>query len=420
MSITAKLSTVKLDTEKEAKQPAPNDAKLRYGGDVVHFSPETDIVREDGVLTVSKQAQADSDYPQWLPTWDPKLRFDDEPRFSHVDRGFFADPQLRRLFPEEGDHKVKNITPKLGSEVEGVQLSQLTPDQKDDLALFVAQRGVVVFRDQDLRDRPLEEVKKFGQYFGPLHIHQTSGAPDGFPEFHIVYKRPGASKALENRISVPAWHSDTTYELQPPGTTFFGVIEGPEAGGDTLFANAIEAYERLSPSFQKFLDGLRLIHSAKAQAQAAISQGSIQRKNFTPETVHPLVRYHPVLGKRSIYANKVFGTRIIGLKQEESDLILNFIQNFIATALDLQVRANYKPGTVVAWDNRTVYHSPVFDFNYDAPVRHCFRITPIAERPIGSKEEYESWSPNGKEPTVEEWEELYADGVPDLKSVLFS
>ncbi|CAY68806.1 Fe(II)-dependent sulfonate/alpha-ketoglutarate dioxygenase, involved in sulfonate catabolism for use [Komagataella phaffii GS115] len=396
MSITAKLSTVNLNTDKEAKQAAINDKKIRYGGDVVHFSPGTDIVREDGVLTVSKQAQAESKYPQWLPTWDPKLRFDDEPRFSHVDRGFFADPELKRLFPQGGDHKLKNLTPKLGTEVEGVQLSQLTPEQKDDLALFVAQRGVVVFRDQDLRDRPLEEIKKFGQYFGPLHIHQTSGAPDGFPEFHIVYKRPGASKALENKISVPAWHSDTTYELQPPGTTF-----------------------SVLSKVQKQVETHCLLMQLKLTS-AALSQGSIQRKNFTPETVHPLVRYHPVLGKRSIYANKVFGTRIIGLKQEESDLILDFIQFFIAAALDLQVRANYKPGTVVAWDNRTVYHSPVFDFDYDAPVRHCFRITPIAERPVGSKEEYESWSPNGEEKTVEEWEELYAGGVPDLKTVLSS
>ncbi|AOA62456.1 Alpha-ketoglutarate-dependent sulfonate dioxygenase [Komagataella phaffii CBS 7435] len=384
--------------------------------DAIHFSPSSDIVREDGVLTVSKKAQETSNYPQWLPTWDPKLSFEDEPPFSHVDRGFFADPGLKRLFPEGGAHKISNITPKLGSKVEGVQLSQLTPDQKDDLALFVAQRGVVVFRDQDLRDKDLGEVKKFGQHFGPLHIHQTSGAPEGYPEFHITFKRAGPPNTFRNKISAPGWHSDVTYELQPAGITFFGLIEGPEAGGDTLFADAIEAYERLSPSFQKFLDGLRLIHSARAQAEDSLKKGSIQRKKFTSETVHPLIRYHPVLNKRSIFA-KAFGTKIVGLKQEESDLILNFIQRFIATALDLQLRASYEPGTVVAWDNRRVFHSAVNDFGEDDPARHCFRITPLAERPVGSKEEYESWSPNGRERTVEEWEDLYKDGIPNLKEI---
>ncbi|AOA61597.1 Alpha-ketoglutarate-dependent sulfonate dioxygenase [Komagataella phaffii CBS 7435] len=411
-------ATLKPVLKNQSKAVTYEKRNATGGADAIHFSPSTDLIREDGVLTVSKEAQKASGYPQWLPTWDPKLsfKFEDEPAFSHVDRGFFADPHLKRLFPEDGGQEIRNLTPKLGSEVRGVQLSQLSPSQKDDLALYVAQRGVVVFRDQDLRDKNLQEVKEFGQYFGPLHIHQTSGAPEGFPEFHITYRRAGPSKPFINKIASIAWHSDITYELQPAGVTFFGLIEGPEAGGDTLFADAIEAYERLSPTFQKFLDGLRLIHSARLQAADSLAKGSIQRKKFTSETVHPLVRYHPVLGKKSIYA-KAFGTRIIGLKQEESDLVLNFIQNFIATAQDLQLRASYEPGTVVAWDNRRVFHSAVNDLTDKDAARHCFRITPLAERPVGSKEEYETWSPNDRERTVDEWERLYENGVPSLSSV---
>ncbi|AOA60427.1 Alpha-ketoglutarate-dependent sulfonate dioxygenase [Komagataella phaffii CBS 7435] len=376
-----------------------------------HFFPENDSVRTDGVLTVSREAKEASLYPQWLPTWNPELKFVDEPAFNHVDRGFFADPELRRLFPQNGKHDIKKLTPKFGSVVEGIQLSELSNDQKDDLALFVAQRGVVVFRDQNLKDKSLSEVKKFGQHFGPLHIHQTSGAPEGHPEFHISYKRSGRTRSFEKKVSAMTWHSDVTYELQPPGTTFFGILEGPESGGDTAFADTIEAYERLSPTFQNFLSGLRLIHSAKAQAEDSLARGSIQRKKFTSENVHPLVRYHPVLGKKSIFA-KAFGTRIIGLKQEESDLILQFIENHIATALDLQLRASYEPGTVVAWDNRRALHSALFDFLPVDSVRHCFRITPIAERPVGSREEYENWSPSNEERTVEEWEQLYQNGIP--------
>jgi alpha-ketoglutarate-dependent taurine dioxygenase len=58
-----------------------------------------------------------------------------------------------------------------------------------------------------------------------------------------------------------AWHSDVTYEKQPPGTTFLYVLDGPESGGDTLFCNQVKAYERLSPEFRKRLHGLTALHS---------------------------------------------------------------------------------------------------------------------------------------------------------------
>nr|CAY67029.1 Alpha-ketoglutarate-dependent sulfonate dioxygenase [Komagataella pastoris] len=353
-----------------------------------HFFPENDSVRTDGVLTVSREAKEASLYPQWLPTWNPELKFVDEPAFNHVDRGFFADPELRRLFPQNGKHDIKKLTPKFGSVVEGIQLSELSNDQKDDLALFVAQRGVVVFRDQNLKDKSLSEVKKFGQHFGPLHIHQTSGAPEGHPEFHISYKRSGRTRSFEKKVSAMTWHSDVTYELQPPGTTFLEFWKAPRVGEIQL-----------------------LQIPSRHMREDSLARGSIQRKKFTSENVHPLVRYHPVLGKKSIFA-KAFGTRIIGLKQEESDLILQFIENHIATALDLQLRASYEPGTVVAWDNRRALHSALFDFLPVDSVRHCFRITPIAERPVGSREEYENWSPSNEERTVEEWEQLYQNGIP--------
>jgi alpha-ketoglutarate-dependent taurine dioxygenase len=126
------------------------------------------------------------------------------------------------------------------------------------------------FRDQDLADLPIQEALDFGSYFGRHHIHPTSGAPAGFPEIHLVHRGADDTTArdfFEERTNSITWHSDVTYELQPPGTTFLYLLDGPAAGGDTLFANQAEAYRRLSPEFQKRLHGLKAVHSGKLRGQ---------------------------------------------------------------------------------------------------------------------------------------------------------
>lgn len=187
----------------------------------------------------------------------------------------------------------------------GVQLSQLSDAGKDQLALFAAQRNVVVFRDQDFGDLPIEKAKEIGGYFGRHHIHPTSGAPPGHPEVHVVHRgaddRSGET-LLETRNSTVAWHSDVTYEKQPPGTTFLYILDTPSTGGDTLFCNMVEAYRRLSPGFRERLHGLMAVHSGIEQADSAKARDSVLRRE--PVTsVHPLVRTHPATGDKALYIN---------------------------------------------------------------------------------------------------------------------
>ena len=196
--------------------------------------------------------------------------------------------------------KVEDITSSIGAEVFGVQLSQLDDKGKDELALFVAQKKVVAFRDQvrtalllgtdvslltfacqDFASLPIEKALEFGRYFGRLHVHPTSGAPAGYPEVHIVHR--GADdqsfrQFFTNRTNSTAWHSDVTYEHQPPGTTILWSLDVPEVGGDTLFANQAKAYERLSPAFRERLAGLKAVHSGYEQATAAEQKGSFVRR----------------------------------------------------------------------------------------------------------------------------------------------
>lgn len=201
--------------------------------------------------------------------------------------------------------QVVDLTPSIGSEVRGIQLSQLSNAGKDQLARFVAERKVVAFRGQDFAKLPVKDALAWAGYFGRHHIHPTSGSPAGYPEVHLVHRSAGDTSAQElfqTRTSSVAWHSDVSYEEQPPGTTFLYVLDKPETGGDTLFVNAVEAYNRLSPLFQERLHGLQAVHSGIEQVNSAKARGSLVRREPV-YNVHPIVRTHPVTGEKAIYVN---------------------------------------------------------------------------------------------------------------------
>ncbi|KAF8002589.1 taurine dioxygenase/sulfonate dioxygenase [Metschnikowia aff. pulcherrima] len=360
------------------------NAKSPHSGDFdTHFNKETDQITSEGILTVNDRYIKEAKFPDFLPTWDPSQKYKPLKFFKHEDPGARADPSFPNLFPKDSEHQTKRVTPKLGSEVRGIQISELNDQGKDELALLVAERGVVIFRDQNFAEKGPQFAVEFGKHFGRLHIHPTSGAPLNHPELHITYRRADPTefdRVFSQRTSAISWHSDVSYELQPPGTTFFSVLDGPDAGGDTIFADTEEAYNRLSPEFQKRLQGLHVLHSSEQQALNSRDQGGIERR--TPvSNVHPLIRTHPVTGRKNIFLNRPFARRIVELKEEESDYLLSFLYSHIELSHDLQLRASWEPRSVVIWDNRRVVHSAVID--WDTPVsRHAFRITPQAERPV--------------------------------------
>lgn len=317
-------------------------------------------------------------HPHYLPYWDD-VKYPPHEPFEEVEHGKDADPSFPNLLKGAD---ARDVTANIGAEVRGVQLSKLDKAGKDELALFVAQKKVVAFRDQDFASLPIQEALEFAEYYGPSHVHPASGAPKGFPGVHIVHrsaKDTTAATFFEERTNSITWHSDVTYELQPPSTTFLYLLDGPTAGGDTLFANLAVAYQRLSPEFRKRLHGLKAVHSAHEQAKAALARGSIVRREPIA-TVHPIVRTHPVTGEKALFVNPQFTRRIVGYKKEESDHLLNFLYQHIALGADLQARMKWEKNTVVVWDNRVTAHTAILDWT-DGHRRHLARLTPRAERP---------------------------------------
>lgn len=325
---------------------------------------------------------APASFPHYLPVWDNEKGVKYEPLkpFKHVEHGKNADVTFPNLL-KSGSH-IENITSSIGAEVRGVQLSSLSDTGKDELALLVAQKKVVAFRDQDLASLPIEKALEYGRYFGRLHIHPASGAPAGYPEVHLVHRGAEDTSAQDffsNRTNSIAWHSDNSYEQQPPGTTFLYALDVPEAGGDTLFLNQAKAYQRLSPAFRERLHGLKAVHSGYEQAESAIARGGVVRRDPV-SSIHPLIRTHPATGEKALYVNPQFTRYIIGFKKEESDYLLKFLYDHMAFSQDLQCRVKWAPGTVVVWDNRVTAHSAQIDWD-NGERRHIARITPQAEQP---------------------------------------
>jgi len=278
----------------------------------------------------------------------------------------------------------RDISPYLGTEITGVQISQLSKEGLDELALYAAERKVLLFRNQDFKDIGPERQIEIARHFGPIQIHPTSGNVKGYPEFHVVYRDPEHDYFKEyrgrNRSSGLDWHSDISYEKQPPSTTFFFILDQPGVGGDTLFLSQVEAYNRLSPEFQKRLEGLRAVHSAVHQAEFSQQRGGPVRREPV-ESEHPLVRKHPVTGEKALYVNQGFTRHIVGYTIEESDYLLKFLFDHISKGADFHIRGTYTPGTVVVWDNRVTAHSAMADFDNKFR-RHAVRLTPQAEVPI--------------------------------------
>ncbi|KAK1774177.1 hypothetical protein QBC45DRAFT_437034 [Copromyces sp. CBS 386.78] len=338
----------------------------------VAFDKEAELAGKEGFQAAK--------YPHYLPTWNPEQKYPALEPFEHYEHGRDADTSYKNLLPE--GTAVNHLTPTIGTEVRGIQLSALTNAGKDELARFVAERKVVAFGQQDFADLPIEEALKFGEYFGRHHIHPTSGSPEGFPEIHLVHRSAGDNSVdlfFANRTSSVAWHSDVSYEQQPPGTTFLYILEKPETGGDTLFVDAVEAYNRLSPLFQERLHGLKATHSGIEQVNSAAARGGIKRREPVVNE-HPIIRTHPATGEKAIYVNPQFTREIVGLKKEESDTLLKFLYDHLAYGADFQARVKWEPGTVVVWDNRVTQHSAMVDWK-DGQRRHLARITPQAERP---------------------------------------
>lgn len=342
------------------------------------------------------------EHSDFLPSF-PKLTYPPLEEFEFVDRGLSAHPEKARLYDEIAQQggSISFINPAIGAEIKGISLKKLSDGAKDDLALLIAERGVVAVRDQ--HDLTVEDQLALGRHWGPLHVHATTGVPqkEGLEEIHVVYADQATLPDRTAFASSELYHSDVTYEIQPPSYTGLKLLTAPSCGGDTLFSSGAAVYAGLSPGFQKYLEGLEAMHSGFEQAKGARSSGQHVRREPI-ETAHPVVRVHPVTGIKSVFVNPGFTRRIIGVSKSESDNTLKFLYSLFTSVPEYTARVKWEVNDLVLWDNRSVNHSATFDFWPER--RHAIRVTPHGERPL----------------SVEAYEAKYGKEATDIETVRFA
>lgn len=263
---------------------------------------------------------------------------------------------------------VKPMTRRIGAEIFGVDIGKpLSNAQVHELQEALTQYQVLFFRDQEMT---FDAHKAFGRHFGELAIHSgVAGLPD-HPEVVKIH----ADETSKN-VAGENWHSDLTCDPEPPMGSILHMHVVPEDGGDTAFASMYAAYDTLSERMKVYLEGLHAVHDANPVYKALFPE--IDR-TYNCST-HPIIRTHPVSGKKSIFINPSYVTHIVGLSKLESQTIVSFLYQHCANP-DFQVRFRWKPKSVAFWDNRCTWHQAIWDYFPD--VRTGYRVTVAGTRPV--------------------------------------
>ncbi|KAF2015864.1 alpha-ketoglutarate-dependent taurine dioxygenase [Aaosphaeria arxii CBS 175.79] len=292
-----------------------------------------------------------------------------------VDPGSRADPEKKALL--SAAKEVIHLTTHIGTEIVGLQLKDLTDQQKDELGLLIAERSVVFFRDQDISP---QEQRKLGEWYGEIEVHPTAPCVPGLPGVSVIWPDLQATEraaSFRQTGGASRWHTDLVHERQPAGVTHLHNDAIPKLGGDTLWASGYAAYEKLSPEFRKIIDGREAIYRS---AHSYLDRNDPTLGPKLIERTHPIVRVHPATGWKALWVNRAFTTRIVGLDQAESDLILGYLFDVYEKNVDIQVRFKWTPRTSALWDNRITIHNAAWDYEGKEP-RHGTRVTALAEKP---------------------------------------
>lgn len=261
---------------------------------------------------------------------------------------------------------VRRLAAALGAEVRGLPLAGATRAEVEAISALLLRHKVLFFPDQHLT---VDQHVALAEQFGPLeahpHLRNTELAHPSI--FELAASTGGIADE---------WHTDLTFLPSPSVMSVLNMVRCPEVGGDTMWANLELAYDELSAPMRDLCDGLTALHDATPHGR--------------PEkaTIHPVVRVHPVTGRRALYVNEHFTRRIVELGAAESDTLLGFLTGWIAQPR-FTVRHHWTQGTIAMWDNRCTQHFVVNDFEGERIIQ---RATVMGDRPQGSPARWEPFT----------------------------
>ena len=267
---------------------------------------------------------------------------------------------------------IERLTTALGAEVRGMSLRGVDADQVETIKSLLLEHQVLFFREQFL---DIDAHVALGEHFGPLDAHPNLENP--FTQHPQVFELAASHGGVADE-----WHSDISFSSEPAMMSILNMIECPAVGGDTMWANTAAAYDALSAPLRDLCDGLTALHDATPHGK--------------PETnaIHPVVRTHPVTGRKSLFVNEHFTRRIVELSHEESELLLGHLARWIVQPR-FCVRYRWQKGTIAIWDNRCTQHFVVGDFDEQRIIQ---RVTVMGDKP--ESEEAPRWEPYTRQQVV--------------------
>jgi alpha-ketoglutarate-dependent sulfate ester dioxygenase len=270
----------------------------------------------------------------------------------------------------------RKVTARIGAEVIGARPDlKFDADEVATLRAALNEHKALVFRDVSLDD---EGQQRFARYFGQLTTaHPTVPAVAGAPNVLPVDSEDGKANQ---------WHTDVTFVLNPPQLSTLRSITIPPYGGETLIANSAAAYRDLPGPLRGFADTLWAVHTNDydyAVPPESLDEAERERQAvFTSikyETVHPVVRVHPLTGERGLFIGG-FVQRIVGLSSGQSRDVVRLLQAYV-TRPENVLRLQWALGQLVLFDNRITQHYAID--NYDDLPRRLNRVTVAGDVPAG-------------------------------------
>ena len=264
----------------------------------------------------------------------------------------------------------------IGAEVRGVRLSgALQPEVFQSIKAALLKHKVLFFRGQQHLDDA--EHQAFGRLWGELVPHPTVPSKDGTQILELDSQHGGRANS---------WHTDVTFEVDPPQVSILRAVVIPPRGGDTVWANTAAAFEELPPALKTLAENLWAVHGndydyAATRIEPDAHGAKRYQEVFTSRLIqaeHPLVRVHPETGERTLVAGH-FIKNFIGYNTQDSDHLFAIFQNHI-TRLENTVRWHWAAGDVAIWDNRATQHYAIND--YGDQHRVVRRVTVAGDVPV--------------------------------------
>ncbi|MDH3645113.1 MAG: TauD/TfdA family dioxygenase, partial [Gammaproteobacteria bacterium] len=225
------------------------------------------------------------------------------------------------------------------------------------------------FPDQQISP---EQHIAFGRHFGPLEGHPNLKNNSDHPElFELAASHGGVADE---------WHTDITFSPEPALMSVLHMVRCPEVGGDTMWSSLYAAFDELSEPMQEMCEGLTALHDA------------LPHNRPEQMTVHPVVRVHPVTGRKALYVNEHFTRRIVEMNATESDAVLRYLTGWVQNPR-FTVRYRWAEGTIAMWDNRCTQHFVLNDFEGERVIQ---RVTVMGDKPQGAPPRWQPWIRPGR------------------------